>query len=202
MTIFAKAHRSALLFPPVAAAIGCGHGPVQAKAAPAAVAPPVAVEAGLTETAAAPPAENVGPRWRREDGCARDWAPSGDPVKDVVALGALCAQGTVPVLPEAAVVRVLAGRSARVDFTPTKLPSCLHVTAAATTGGLSVSLRGPAGNAIAGIWSNDGAVLAPPDGPVCVRDAGTYQAVVSVTPADASNAEARVAVQIWRAGSD
>jgi hypothetical protein len=145
----------------------------------------------------------VAPRWRREDGCARNWAPAGDPSKDVVALGRLCAQGTTAVFAQPALIRVTAGRPARVPFALTAAPACLYVAAAADSGGISVSVLSPQGDAVASISSTDPAALVPPDGPVCVREAGGYQVAVSVAAAaDAAGAAAGVAVQIWRAAVD
>jgi hypothetical protein len=60
----------------------------------------------------------------------------------------------------------------------------------------------PQGQAIASLSSTDPAALAPPDGPVCVREAGTYRLVVSVPASDASSSEMGVAVQIWRTATD
>jgi hypothetical protein len=186
-----------------AAAIGCGHGPVPAKTArPAAVAASTGADAGAAEAPSVVLPPIVAPRWRREDGCARDWVPCGDPSKDVVALGRICTQGTTPILPEPSVVRVAAGRSAKVPFALTAAPACLYAAAAAGSGGISLSLRDPADKPLSSLSSTDSAVLVPPDGPVCVRAAGSYQVLVNVPAANASSAEITVAVQIWRTAAD
>lgn len=193
--------RSLLL---AAAVVGCGHGPVPAKTAPpATVAPDAGADAGPPDAPSVDVPPIVAPRWRREDGCARNWAPAGDPSTDVMALGRICAQGTAALFAQPAVIRVAPGRAARVPFALTATPACLYAAAAANSGGLSVSLLSPQGDAVASISSTEPVALAPPDGPVCVRQAGTYQVQINVAAAtDASSAAAAVAVQIWRAAPD
>lgn len=183
-----------------ATVLGCGRGPIPANAAPAAAARPAAIPDAAAPDAPPPtdPPIALGPRWRREDGCARDWAPTGDPSRDVLALGKICAQGMAPVSPEPSLIRVLPGHSARIAFTLTGPPTCLRAALAANSGGLSLAVLGPRGEILAGVSSTDSAAVAPPDGPVCVREGGTYTLFVSVPAADASGTEITVSAKAWR----
>jgi len=187
---------------------GCERGPLPTKTAPSSSV----VDAGQGGPAASAsawggPAAAIdlpavpAPRWRREDGCARDWTPSSDPARDVAALGKLCAQGMAALLPEASMIRVRPGRTAEVPFTLAVPGTCLRAAAAGGPGGISLSLWSGQ-KPLANVSSFEPAVLAPPDGPVCVREAGPYRIALGVAPADAADAEVSIAVQVWQAASD
>jgi hypothetical protein len=78
--------------------------------------------------------------------------------------------------------------------------TCLRAAAVAVPGGLSVALIDPRGAPVASASSLEPFGVVPVDGTVCVRETGTYRALVGLSsgPADAAN----VTVQIWQASRD
>jgi hypothetical protein len=191
-----------------AVVFGCGGRPSGAVACCA--APDVASASHADGGAGAPADAKPGGafpdalRFRREEGCARTLARSGDRDQDLAALGKLCAAGLVPVeVDTTGLLRVPAGRIVDVPFSLVAGNACLRVGAiASSTGGLSVALyRGDRllGSAV----SPDSVVVTPPDGPVCVREAGAYRAVVLAgTMPDASADPVGISLRIWQATGD
>jgi hypothetical protein len=146
------------------------------------------VDAGPVEVSA-------GPRFRREDSCARDFKTSGSVGRDMAELQRLCAQGMVPIS-EAAVATVQ-GSAAEATFRINATGACLRAGAVAASGGLSLSLMGPTGDVLASASSNEALSVAPMDGTVCVREPGAYRALVRL-PA-ASTEVSSVTIQVWQA---
>jgi hypothetical protein len=152
-----------------------------------------ALEAG---TAAVTPAAS---RFRKEEGCARDFKSSGTAREDVVSLERLCAQGMASLLSEPASAIATAAGIVEVPFKVTS-PACLRGAVVAATGGLSFSLVDPRGASLASASSTEPVGVVPVDGTVCVREPGGYRAVVrlSAPPVEAAS----VTVQIWQASRD
>jgi hypothetical protein len=136
-----------------------------------------------------------GPRFRHEDGCARDFKPSGSVSRDMAELQRLCAQGMVPI--SDAVAATVQGGAAEATFRITSSGTCLRAGAVAPSSGVSLSLLGPAGDVLTSASSSEPLSVAPIDGTVCVREPGAYRAVVRVlaVPFEASS----VTIQVWQA---
>ena len=139
------------------------------------------------------------PRFRREEGCARDLRLDGGADGDMAELQRLCAQGMLPILPEIAVATALRGANVETPFRVTAAPACLRAAVVADTPGLAMSLVGPAGEVLARATSADAIGVIPVDGTVCVREPGTFNVLVKA--ADGSEG-ASVRVQIWQATRD
>src|SRR3954447_25496018 len=136
--VLAACHRAS-----VPAAIACcGKSPAKAEDAGAdTFDTAAAVDAG--SAAAGLPA---GPKFRRADGCARDYKPSGSTDRDMSELQRLCAQGMAP-LSDAVTVAVAVDGAAEATFRVTSPGVCLRAGAVALSGALSLSLIGPSGEA-------------------------------------------------------
>ena len=139
---------------------------------------------------------STGPRFRRADGCARDYKPSGSAERDMSELQRLCAQGMAP-LSDAATAPVAVDGAAEATFRVTSPGVCLRAGAVAPSGALSLSLIGPSGEALASASSAEPLSVAPIDGTVCVREPGPYRAVIRVlgSPGEVSS----VTIQVWQA---
>jgi hypothetical protein len=137
----------------------------------------------------------TGPRFRREEGCARDFRPGGSTSADLAELGRLCAQGMAPVAD--AVTAPLQAGGAEATFRVTARGACLRAGAAAQSGAVSLSLVAPSGDVLTSATSADPTAVAPIDGTVCVREPGAYRAVVRVAPAVAEPSS--VTIQVWQA---
>jgi hypothetical protein len=140
---------------------------------------------------------SVGSRFRKEEGCARDFKTSGTAMEDVARLEHLCAQGMVAILPEPASLRSTAG----VVDVPFRLasPACVRAAAVSSAGPLSISLLDSRGATLATASAFEPLAVVPTDGTVCVRDPGSYRALVRLAPA---TEPANVALQIWQAVRD
>jgi hypothetical protein len=138
-------------------------------------------------------------RFRKEEGCARDFQASGGATQDLAVLERLCAQGMTPLLPEPAVVPLPSG----VAEVPFKVGSAACLRAAVVAGpnaSPTLSLVDPRGATLANAASNEAVGVVPTDGTVCVREIGTYRAVVRLS-AGSSDAGAAM-LQIWQASRD
>jgi hypothetical protein len=174
-------------------AAGCCDQPDPARAAEAGVEGQRAADGGLAGPALA------GPRFRKEEGCARDFKSSGTAVEDIASLEHFCAQGMAPVLTEPANARASAAGVVEVPF-QVGSAACLRAAAVATAGAISVSLVDPRGASLAHASSIEPIGVVPVDGPVCVREPGAYRTVVRISSpsAEATN----VTVQVWQASRD
>jgi hypothetical protein len=146
-----------------------------------------------------PSAPTASPRFRKEEGCARDFKSNGAPRDDIARLERLCAQGMVPLLPEP--VSATASPAGVVEV-PFKVASagCLRGGAVAPAGALSIAFFDPRGASLISASSTEPLGVVPVDGTICVREPGAYRAVVRLSPApsEATN----VTVQIWQASRD
>ena len=118
-------------------------------------------------------------KFRRADGCARDYKPSGSLGRDMSELQRLCAQGMAPLSDAATVTVPLDGR-AEATFRVASPGVCLRAGVVALSGALSLSLIGPTGDALASASSVEPLSVVPVDGTVCVREPGAYRAAVRV----------------------
>jgi hypothetical protein len=118
-------------------------------------------------------------------------------MEDVARLEHLCAQGMVAILPEPISARATAG----VVDVPFRLasPACVRAAAVSPAGPLSISLLDSRGVALATASSFEPLAVVPTDGTVCVRDPGSYRALVRLAPA---TEPANVALQVWQATRD
>jgi len=174
-------------------AAGCCDQPDPARGADTGSERRSAVEGGAASASLA------GPRFRKEEGCARDFKSSGAALEDVASLERLCAQGMAPLLAEPASVRASSAGVVEVPF-QVGSAACLRAAAVAAGGALSVSLVDPRGAPLANASSIEAIGVVPVDGPVCVREPGAYRTVVRISspPAEATN----VTVQVWQASRD
>jgi hypothetical protein len=149
--------------------------------------------------AGAASASQAAPRFRREEGCARDFKSTGAPLDDVALLEKLCAQGMAPLLAEPVSLR---SSSAGVVEIPFQVGSaaCLRAAVVAGGGALSVSLVDPRGAPLANASSIEPLGVVPVDGPVCVREPGAYRTVVRIS--SPSSEATNVTVQVWQASRD
>jgi len=138
-----------------------------------------------------------GPRFRRADGCARDYKASGSAGRDMSELQRLCAQGMAPLSDAATAPVAVDGGVAEATFRVTSAGVCLRAGAVASSGALSLSLIGPSGDLLASASSAEPLSVAPIDGTVCVREPGPYRAVIRVlgSPGEVSS----VTIQVWQA---
>ncbi len=141
------------------------------------------------------------PRFRVEEGCARDFKASGDPTRDLGELERLCAPGLAPVLDPAQSARPTSGDGAlEVPFRVTGSTACLRAGALGIAPGQVLSLENTRGTVLATAAATDTMAVVPVDGTVCVREAGGYRFVVKPAP---SALEARtLSVQVWQASRD
>jgi hypothetical protein len=156
---------------------------------------------GLLDAAsgAAPAVELVPvPRFRWEEGCARDFKSSGTASRDIAELQRLCAQGMAPI--SEPVVAAVRGGAAEATFRITAAGACLRAGAVAPSGGISLSLLSPVGEVLASASSTEPLSVAPMDGTVCVREPGPYRAMVRV-PALTTEVSS-VTIQVWQAKKD
>jgi hypothetical protein len=137
----------------------------------------------------------TGSRFRREEGCARDFKSSVSASRDIDELRRLCAQGMAPL--SAPVVVTPAGGNGEAPFRLTTSGACLRAAAVAASGAVSLALVGPSGDILASASSSEPLIVTPPDGTVCVREPGAYRAVVRFLsqPNDGSS----VTIQVWQA---
>jgi hypothetical protein len=142
-------------------------------------------------------APSAGPRFRKEETCARDFSPSGVAADDLVRLERLCARGMAPVLDPPASASPSSTGTVEVPF-PVGVAACFRVAVLAAAGGLSLSVLDPGGAPLIATASSEPFAVVPVDGTVCVRDLGTYRAVVRLATLDG----ATVSVQIWQASRD
>jgi hypothetical protein len=137
----------------------------------------------------------AGPRFHREEGCARDFKPTAAASSDIDELRRLCAQGMAPL--SAPVVASVTAGVAEVPFRVAGSGGCLRAAAVAPSGGFSLALVGPSSDVLASAFSSEPLVVTPADGTVCVREPGAYRAVVHFLsqPSDGSG----VTIQVWQA---
>jgi hypothetical protein len=148
--------------------------------------------------ASAPP--KPPPRFRIEEGCARDFKPSGEPARDLAELERLCAQGLAPILGPSENARASGAEPIDVPFRVTGSTACLRAGAVGVAPGQVLSLESARGTVLATSMATDTTAVVPIDGTVCVREAGAYRLIVKPPPA---GAEARtLSVQVWQAARD
>jgi hypothetical protein len=164
--------------------------------------PARAAETGI-EGHAAPDAGGavalVGPRFRKEEGCTRDFKSSGAAAEDVASLEHFCAQGMAPLLSEPVSAKASSAGVVEVPF-QVGSAACLRAAAVATAGSMSVSLVDPRGASLAQASSVEPLGVVPIDGPVCVREPGAYRTVVRISSPSAEGTN--VTVQVWQASRD
>jgi hypothetical protein len=161
---------------------------------------------------AAPPlataAPKPPPRFRLEDGCARDFKASGDSGRDLAELERLCAQGLAPILGPAENTRAFGVEPVEVAFRVTGSTACLRAGALGIAPGQILSLENARGAVLATAVATDTLGVVPVDGTVCVREAGAFKFVLKPAPSPppssaASPSEARtLSVQVWQASRD
>jgi hypothetical protein len=139
-------------------------------------------------------------RFRIEEGCARDFKPSGEPARDIGELERLCAQGLAPMLGPNETARSSGAEPVEVPFRVTGSTACLRAGAVGVAPGQVLSLESARGTVLAASMATETTAVVPVDGTVCVREAGTYRLIVKPLPA---GAEARtLSVQVWQAARD
>jgi hypothetical protein len=143
------------------------------------------------ESAAVPLA---GPRFRKEEGCARDFQAGGSQREGLALLERLCAQGMAPLLAEP--LSTTASAVAEVPF-QVATAGCLRAGAVSAGGALSMTLVDPRGSVLSAASSTEPVAVVPIDGTLCVRVPGTYRAAVRL-----SGGASQVTVQIWQAYRD
>jgi hypothetical protein len=138
------------------------------------------------------------PRFRRDEGCTRDFSPSGTASQDIARLERLCAQGLAPVLTEP----ISTSSAGGISEVPFRLgsASCFRAAAVTGSGGLALSLVDAHGNVLAATTTTEAFSLVPSDGTVCVREGGAYRVIVRQQ--GASKDAAQTTVQIWQASRD
>ena len=156
------------------------------------------VESRVGADAAAPGAAFVASRFRKEEGCARDFKASGTATEDVARLERLCAQGMVAVLPEPVSTRATPAGVVEITFRLVS-PACVRAAAASMAGPLSISLLDPGGATLAAASSFEPIAVVPTDGPICMREPGSYRALVRLSPASEPSS---VTLQVWQAARD
>jgi hypothetical protein len=156
-------------------------------------------EGGVEARGAEASAMLAWPRFRREEGCARDFKPTGKALEDVAALERLCAQGMAPLLAEPVSARASSAGLVEVPF-QLGSAACVRAAAVAAGGSLSMSLVDPRGAQVAVASSIESLGVVPVDGTVCVREPGAYRTVVRVASPSAESTN--VTVQVWQASRD
>jgi len=159
--------------------------------------------------AASPPSKPP-PRFRAEEGCARDFRASGDPGRDLGELERLCAQGLAPILEPTESTRASGEGPVEVAFRVAGSTSCLRAGALGIAPGQVLSLENARGTVLAATAATDTVAVVPVDGTVCVREPGGYRFVVkpAPSPSEATTSEARpseartLSVQVWQASRD
>lgn len=142
---------------------------------------------------------SFGARFRKEEGCARDFGSTGGAVDDMAELERLCARGMTALFGAPVQARASSAGVVEVPFA-VETPACLRVGAVAPVAGLSLSVLDAHGAPLLNTSSSEPFGIVPVDGTVCVRDLGTYRAVVRLVGAAADGAT--VYVQIWQATRD
>jgi hypothetical protein len=151
--------------------------------------------APVASTPPKPPA-----RFRIEEGCARDFKPSGEAARDIGELERLCAQGLAPMLGPTESMRSSGAEPLDIPFRITGSTACLRAGAVGVAAGQVLSLENARGTVLASAMATDTTAVVPVDGTVCVREAGAYRLIVKPPPA---GAEARtLSVQVWQAARD
>jgi hypothetical protein len=140
------------------------------------------------------------PRFRAEEGCARDFRASGEPSRDLGELERLCAPGLAPVLSATENTRASGFEGVEVPFRVTSSTSCLRAGALGVAPGQVLSIENTRGGVLAAALASDTIAVVPVDGTVCVREAGTYRFVVK--PGAASSEARTLTVQVWQASRD
>jgi hypothetical protein len=132
------------------------------------------------------------------EGCAREVHPRKPLERALSELGRSCAPGMTGV---SELVKATSTGDAPVEvrFSVPSYPVCLRVGAVASGGALSLSLVGPRGEPLGRVRSRDPVALLGSDGPICVRDAGSYLAVLRM-PAQSPSAD--IALQVWQSGRE
>jgi hypothetical protein len=153
--------------------------------------------ASIDGDAVVPPSS--GARFRKEEGCARDFGSTGAALDDMAELERLCARGMTPLFAVPLQARASSTGVVDVPFS-VDAPACLRVGAVAPVAGLSLSVFDPHGAPLLNASSSEPFGIVPVDGTVCVRDLGTYRTVVRLAGAAADGAT--VCVQIWQATRD
>jgi hypothetical protein len=163
--------------------------------------------AGSTEDAGADSAAPVAstpakppPRFRIEEGCARDFKATGELGRDIAELERLCAQGLAPILGPTEISRSSGAEPLDVPFRITGSTACLRGGAVGVAPGQVLSLENARGTVLGSAMATETTAVVPVDGTVCVREAGAYRLILKPPPAAA---EARtLSVQVWQAARD
>jgi len=132
-------------------------------------------------------------------GCARDVRPKKPLERSLAELGRSCAPG-MSAFSDLVRASTAAGESIEASFSLGSGATCLRVGAVASSGSLLVSLLNPRGETLLSVRSSTPLDLLPNDGPICVRDPGSYRATVRFVSSGAETAD--VAVQVWSVGRD
>ena len=158
-------------------------------------------DAGLDSaalTVPAPPVRSV--PFRIEEGCARDFKPSGDPNRELSELERLCGQGLAPMLAASEITRPSTSAPVEVPFRVTASMACLRAGVVGTVPGQILTLEGPRGVTLASVAAIDSIAVVPADGTVCVREPASYRLVVQ--PPLAGTEARTLTVQVWQAARD
>lgn len=160
----------------------------------------------LDAAADAPPVERslettVAPeeRFVAAAGCARDVRAKKPLERSLAELGRSCAPG-MSAFSEVVRASTAAGQSIEASFSLASGATCLRIGAVASNGSLLVSLLDPRGETLLSVRSSTSLDLLPNDGPICVREPGSYRATVRLVSSSTETAD--VAVQVWSAGRD
>lgn len=135
-------------------------------------------------------------RFRREEGCARDFSATGDAVQDIAELQRLCAQGLVAFFPNAVNASASGSEALEVPFRVNAPTACLRAGVVGGAKGVTASLVDERGAVLASTSSLEPLALVPVDGTVCVREPGMYRVVVRMNTGLEAQA---VSVQAWQA---
>jgi hypothetical protein len=140
------------------------------------------------------------PRFRVEEGCARDFKASGEAGRDLAELERLCAQGLAPILAATENTRTSGADPLEVPFRVTGSTACLRAGALGLAPGQLLSIEGARG-VLASAVATETIAVVPVDGTVCVREPGAYRFVVRAGTAPTSDART-LSVQVWQASRD
>jgi hypothetical protein len=140
------------------------------------------------------------PRFRLEEGCARDFKGSGEASRDLGEVERLCAQGLAPVLAAAETSRAGGSDPVEIGFRVTGSTACLRAAVLGAAPGQVVSIENSRGSVLARSVAIDSLAVVPVDGTVCVRESGAYRLVVK--PASGASEARTLTVQVWQASRD
>jgi hypothetical protein len=131
--------------------------------------------------------------------CAREVRAKKPLERSLAELGRSCAQGMSPLV-DLVRASTTAGESIEARFSLTAGAICLRAGAVASSGALLVSLVNPRGETLVSVRSSTPLDLLPNDGPICVREPGSYRVTARLVSTGADPVD--VALQVWNAGQD